>query len=220
MTAIAGYNGQITLAQPPNVAITNQVLQDSGDHTTFTVKTVDAAKRYWDSSVSFVFQTSPDGVTWTTVTPASVQYVTGQVTFASAVTGATPSARISSGAYLPYSTASDCKAWEIMPQVQLLESTSFLGTGVANNRFKTYLPALLGADVKITRFYVDQTLFTALTTAPTPLLIVSLYTGRTSGERWECYARLKQAGVKAAVAALIENDLALTANGPVYYFAN
>src|SRR5881227_1715169 len=107
MTALFGGKAQILITSGSAVTITNENLADSGDHTTFTVTTGNASHRYWDDTTAFVFQTAPDGSTWTTVAPASVQYVGGKVTFSSAVTGATPSARISSGKYLPFSAMAD-----------------------------------------------------------------------------------------------------------------
>ncbi len=219
MTALAGYVGSVLITSTPNVALTNEVLTDAGDHQTFNEPT--ASKRYWDRTASFTVQTAPDGVTWTTATPGTytIRYVTGQVVFNTPVSGATPSCRISSGAYLPYSTLGQGKDWECIPAMDMLDSTTLQGYG--GSHWKTYVPSLQGASIKLTRFWADSTFWTILQNTPTNLLIVSLVTGRTStGDRYEGYARVKQDDIKLSVSALVEEGLDMDIDGQLYYFAN
>jgi hypothetical protein len=213
-TPIAGFNGSVVITSTPNVALTNEVLTDAGDHKTFNISSGSfATKRYWDRTAAFVVQTAPDGVTWSTASPSTytIRYVTGQVFFASAVTGGTPSCRISSGAYLPFSTFANMKQWEATPALDLYDSTTF------GSQWKTYTPGMLGADVKLTQFYSDLT-FSNQITANTAF-VVSCMTGRNATERFEGFAYLKGDDIKVAVNALEEESLTYTVTGQLYYFA-
>lgn len=209
---IAGYLGSVVITSTPNVALTNYVLTDAGDHKTFNVPTADfATKRYWDRTATFVIQTAPDGVTWTTVTSGfTIRYVTGQVLFASAVIGATPSCRVLSGAYLPFSTFSNMKEWEITPAADLADSTTF------GSAWKTYVPTMLGGDIKLTQWYSDLTFSNQITS--NTAFIVSCLTGRNATERYEAFARLKGDDIKVATNALEEESLTYTADGQIYFF--
>lgn len=215
-TAIPGYSGSILITSTPNVALTNEVLTDSGDHTTFNEAT--ASKRYWDRTAAFTVQTTTNGgSTWSTAAANTytIRYVTGQVVLNSALTG-TPGCRISVGAYLPYSTFGQMKLWEAVLADDMLDNTSFSGFG--GSHFKTYQPALSGADFKADQFYVDSTFFSILNLGT--LFVFSGNTGRTAGERYEGYARLKGDDIKTAVNALIEENLTMVLDGQLYYFAS
>lgn len=212
---LAGYGGSVLITSTPNVALTDEVLTDAGDHQTFHVPTADfATKRYWDPAATFVVQTSPDGVTWTTALASTyaIRSVTGQVTFTSPVTGATPGCRIHAGAYLPFSTFANMKAWEATPAVDLLDSSTF------GSRWKTYVPALFGADLKLTQFYTDLTFANQITS--NTAFVVSCLTGRNSTERFEGLAYLKSEDLKVAVNALEEESLTYTVTGQLFFFEN
>lgn len=213
-TPIAGYQGSVLITSTPNVALTNEVLTDAGDHKTFNISAGSfATKRYWDRTFTFVVQTAPDGVTWSTASPTTytIRYVTGQVFFSSAVTGATPSCRISSGAYLPFSTYANMKQWEATPALELYDSTTF------GNQWKTYTPGMLGADIKLTQFYSDLTFSNQITS--NTAFVVSCLSGRNATERYEGFAYLKSDDIKVAVNALEEESLNYTVTGQLYYFA-
>lgn len=214
MSALAGYGGSVVITSTPNVTLTDYVLTDAGDHKTFNVPSADfATKRYWDRTVSFVIQTSPDGATWSTVTSGfTIRYVTGQVLFASAVTGATPGCRVHSGAYLPFSTFGMMKEWEVTPQMDLLDVSVF-GT-----QWKQYQPSLAGATIKLSQFFVDGTLFTLAVSSSSNLCIASLKSGYNTTERWEGYVRLKGDDIKTAVNAAIEESIDAEIDGPLYHF--
>lgn len=211
---IAGFNGSVVITSTPNVALTNYVLTDSGDHQTFNVASADfATKRYWDNTATFVVQTSTNGgSTWSTASAGTyaIRYVTGQVVLSAPLTG-TPGCRIQSGAYLPFSTFSNMKEWEITPQVDLLDSSTF------GSQWKQYTPGLLGADIKLTQFYTDLTFANQVTS--NTAFVVSCMTGRNSTERFEAFARLKSDDIKVAVNALEEESLTYSATGQVYYFS-
>lgn len=209
---IAGFNGSVLISSTPNVALTNYVLTDAGDHKTFNVPSADFnTKRYWDNTATFTVQTSTDGgTTWSAAGAYTIRYVTGQIVLNVALTG-TPACRIQSGAYLPFSTFSNMKEWEITPQVDLLDSSTF------GSQWKQYTPGLLGADIKLTQFYTDLTFANQITS--NTAFVVSCLTGRNSTERFEAYARLKSDDIKVAVNALEEESLTYSATGQVYYFS-
>lgn len=212
MAAIAGYGGSVLVSSLPNVALTNEALTDAGDHKTFSEPS--AIKQYWDRSATFVVQTAPDGTTWTTADPStySIRYVSGQVVFNTAISGATPACRISSGAYLPYSTFGNMKSWEVVPAVDMLDSSVF------GSNWKQYLPALLGATAKLSQFYADNTLSSVVSNPANNVFVLSMKTGRTATERWEGFARFKQDDIKNAVNALVTEDLDVQIDGQLYFF--
>lgn len=214
MAVLAGYKGSVIITSTPSVALTDEVLTDAGDHKTFNISSGSfATKRYWDNTAAFVVQTAPDGSTWSTASPSTytIRYVTGQVLFGSAVTGATPSCRIHSGAYLPFSTYANMKEWEATPGVDLYDSTTF------GNQWKTYVPGMFGADLKLTQWYTDLTFSNQISS--NTAFVVSCFTGRNSTERFEGFAYLKSDDIKVPVNALQEESLNYTVTGQFYYFA-
>lgn len=216
---LAGYSGTVYITSTPNVALTNEALTDAGDHKTFSEPT--ASKRYWDQSAAFVVQTTTDGVTWTTASPGTytIRFVSGQVVLQTALTGSAPGCRISSGAYLPVSVLGNCTDWEATPATDLLDSSSLAGYG--GSRFKTYLPALQGATVKINKFWVDSTFWALIQSGAANLLVASMWTGANStGNRWEGYASVKGDDIKTDIKALITEGLDLQVTGQFYYFAS
>lgn len=214
MGAIAGFGGSVVISSTPNVALTDEVLTDSGDHKTFNIASGSfATKRYWDRTATFVVQTSTNGgSTWSTASVGTytIRYVTGQVVLNSALTG-TPACRIHSGAYLPFSTFSNMKEWEATPATDLLDATTF------GNQWKVYVPGMQGGDVKLTQFYTDLTFANQITS--NTAFVVSCMTGRNSTERYEGFAYLKGDDIKVAVNALEEEALTYTIDGQFYYFA-
>ena len=201
-----------------SVTLTDEVLTDSGDHTTFNISSASyATKRYWDKLTAFVVQTSTDGgSTWSAAGAGyTIRYLTGQVTLASALTG-TPGCRIHAGAYLPINTASNANMWEIAGTAGKLESTVFGGTTPV---WKTYLPGLLEATIKIGQFWADGTWITILTQAGGSLVVLALYTGRSTYERYEVFARVAQDDIKTPVSALITEPVDFISDGHFYYMA-
>lgn len=217
MAAIAGFGGSVALTSGAAVALSNEVLTNAGDNQTFNIASgVFATRRYWDRTATFVVQTAPDTGTpvWSTVTSGfTIRYVTGQVFFSSPVAGAAPGCRISSGAYLPFSAFAMMKSWEASPSVDLADVTVF------GDRWKDYQPTLIGVEMKLSQFYVDNTLFAVIASGTSNLFVVSGMTGRNSTERYEGFARLKGDGIKTAVDTVIEEDLDLSIDGQFYYFS-
>lgn len=216
MAELAGFQGQVLITQTPNVAISNQGLLDSGDHTTFSVTVGNAAKRYWDDTAAFVFQTSPDNATWTTVAPASVQYVGGKVTFPAAVTGATPSARISSGAYWPFSTMLEVTDWKFQGQRLMKDVTSMKGPG-STDRSKTFIPLQLTGMLNLNKWWqteiAEVTGFLTLITTGARV-VLSLVTPASS--RYEGYVFMKTGSIHDPVADVVDRALQFQITGNFY----
>lgn len=159
------------------------------------------------------------GITWTTQAAATyaIRYVTGQVLFTNAFLGSSVGCRISSGAYLPYSVLGNCTNWEATPATDMLDSTGLAGFG--GSRFKTYIPALQGAMVKLQRFWVDSIFWALIQNSSNNVLVVSLWTGaNNTGNRWEGYASVKQDDIKNNVKQLVAEGLDLQVSGQFYYF--
>jgi len=207
-----GNHGQLILTSTPNAAINDLALTDSGDHTTFHIGSSDGAKRYWDRTASFVFQTSIDGATWNTATPASVQYVGGIVTFSGPV-GGTHQARVHSGAYLPWAAIGDIKGWTLEVSRDKAESTA-LTTNSTPTRVKSYKMGTVTATIKIEKFLVDATYVNLLTIYSDDTLVASLVMDvtQTVPTRFECYAKLEKDGMKVPLTDLEMEDLDLQAD--------
>lgn len=206
MGALAGFKADVYLAAGPGVPITNEATTDAGDHKTFSI--TNQARRYLDKDTAVVVQTSPDGSTgWTTVTSGFVlHYVGGYVVFDTAITGATPSVRIS-GAYLPYSVAGSAKSVEINNDVNLEDSTTF-----ADNGWMTKIATLAGSSIKLSQWFVDSFYLDNIGKR----LVVSAYSGRNANQRIEAFAFMKSDSIKFAVDALEEESLDFDVDGKVY----
>jgi len=218
MTATHGSHGQLILTSTPNVSMTDQALVDSGDHTTFNISNA-PTKRYWDRTASFVFQTSIDGTTWNTATPASVQYVGGLVTFSGAVSG-THQARIHSGAYLPYAAIGSIVEWA--PDLDRDTSeTTCMSTNSTPTRWKAYAGGLVGGTIKISKFLVDNTYVNLVTITTDDTLVASLVVDVTTGlPRLECYCKLEKDSMKVPLKDLEMEDLSFKIDGPLYLAAS
>jgi hypothetical protein len=215
MGALPGYLASVWLTPTTgSVAFTNLNLVDSGDHKTFNV-TVNDAKRYWDPSVALTVQTAPDGSTWTTANPSTytVRYVNGQVVFASAVTGGTPSARVSAGNYFPLSFLGDAKSVNLKPQLDVQDVTTWQNPSVG---WKTKLALLGDVDISLGKYWVDTTFLGYLGNR----LVVVAYDGENPNQRFECFAFMKDESIKIAAKDPIGDDISFVSDGAVYFIAS
>lgn len=218
MPAIQGYNAALLMSSPPSVALaSNFALQDSGDHTTFLVSAANSAYRYWDTSSVFTFQTAPDGSTWSNTTPKVVQYLGGKVTFASAVSGATPSARVTAGNYFPYGLLAQITAWSFDGQMSFADNTVMTGQigGGGGSPFKTFQPMQLEGAFSVTKFWVPESSvpFAQYLTSATPLVLSGV---EATGNRYEGMCFLKKGSIKTDVTKLVDEALDLQLSGQFY----
>ena len=210
MGALAGYLAGIWLAIQPSITFTNLALTDSGDHKTFSMSVSDI-HRYWDPTAALTVQTAPDGSTWTTQ-PASaytVQYVGGKVTFASVVTGATPSARVT-GKYLALAFIGDAKTVDIKTQLDVMDSTVWTNPPVP---WKTKVATLGDNDISLGKWWVDTSYLGYISNR----LLLSMYNGRNAQQRYECFAFMKTESIKITEKDLISDDLNFTSDGAIYF---
>lgn len=209
MSALAGYKANVYITSTPSVSFSNMVLTDAGDHKTFSTPGGSAAQRYWDETQAITVQTAPDGVTWTTVTTGfTIQWVGGVIVFTNAVTGGTPSCRVSAF-YMPYSVIARAKSIEINPALDILDVSDFGSSGTG---WKTKLASLTETEYKLGQWWVDNFYLSNLNTR----MVVSAYSGANANQRIESYAFIKDDSIKTAVNNAIEEDISLTSDGPAY----
>jgi hypothetical protein len=212
MSATHGSKSQLLQTQKPSLTITDLALTDTGDHTTFKIGSSDQAKRYWDRTATFVFQTSTDGSTWNTATPASVRYVGGKVTF-SGVVGGTHQARIHSGKYLPYSAVANITKYGFDLDRDVCEDTSLTTTGTPT-RERTFQGGLNNATFKFTKWNVDD-LYASDTITDDDALIASIVVDVTqvTPTRLECFGYLTKDSIETPIDDLIGEDLDFQSDG-------
>lgn len=211
MALTPGYAASIQITSTPSVSMTNEAMTDSGDHKTFNV--TNAAHQCWDKTQAFTVQTAPDGVTWTTVTTGfTINYPIGQVVFAVAVSGATPSCRISAGFYFPFAFLGFSKNFEIVVNNTNLDVTAFTSPAT---QWKTYIPGVNDTTVKLNNWWIDNTFLSHLNNAD--LLVLQLKPGQNANQRLQGFAKTKTSALKAAVAAAVTEDLDFVIDGQLFY---
>jgi len=214
-TPVFGNKSQILMPSLPSVAMTNLTLQDSGDHTTFMVADANDAKRVWDATATFTFQTSGDGgTTWASATPASIRYIDGSITFASAVTGTTPLARVASGNYIPMVAVANISKWAADLQRGTKETTSLTTTNVPTT-WQTFQKTLASGGFKVSQFLDDDADNLALLTDDSPV-VLKLFTNILTGKRLVCTGFLTKESVAANIGDMGSDDLEFQLTGPIY----
>lgn len=212
-TAMAGYKAGLFLAAPASVSMTNEAMTDSGDHTTFNV--TNEAHQCWDYTQAFTVQTAPDGSTWTTASASTykINYAIGQVVFNSAVSGATPSCRISAGYYLPIAFLAGVTSIDGTVTGTALDSTTFQNPP---SPWKTFIPGINGGTVKLACLWVNGGTFLSHMTAA-DLLVLKIYPDSTGTARYQGYGVLTTDAIKSAVSAVNTEELDFNINGKLYY---
>ena len=208
MAALVGYLADLYMASGTSVAFTAEVMTDSGDHQTYNVAVGNTAHRYWDDKSALTIQTSPDGVTWTTVTTGfTVRYVGGQVTFTTV--DATREVR-ASGNYLPISQVGQAYEWEVSPSANVIDVSVF------GSAWKTKIVGLHDSTAKASRYFLDGTFFNLLGSR----FVVVFYVDFATNTRFEAYAWLKTTPEKVGVDAVIQEELDWEIDGQLYYQAS
>lgn len=213
MGAILGRGAQVQLTTTPSVAMTNLALINLGDNKTFVVDHT-SAKRVWDDTATFVFQTSPDGTTWSSASPHDVRYVDGAIMFSSAVSGATPSARVASGKYLPSDVVISSYAWGADFTRDAKEDTRF----TANQTpvlWRTFVKGVLGGTFKLSAYVVDDAVGIDFITEDMPM-IATMFFDVVSGKRLVCAGHITKESLAVAVGDPETEELDFQVTGPVY----
>lgn len=209
MTVLPGYKASVNVSTGVSTATTNEAMTDVGGlHTTFQV--TNKAHMFIDPTVAVVVQTSPDGTTWTTQTSGfTLQYCGGIVVFVVAVTGATPSCRLSSANYLVTSQAALAKSVDIIPQVDIIDVSTFAG-----GAWKQKMALLGDATVKLSQWASFDGFYL---TNINNMLVIQAFSGANANQQLACYAFLKTNNIKFDVKNATEQNLDFESHGPVLY---
>lgn len=208
--ATHGRKAQILIASGSGVTFTNEAFSTS-DLTTYTIS--NSAKRYWDDTASFTVQTSPDGVTWTTVTVGfSLQYVGGKVIFGSAQASGTQ-VRVS-GKYKVYVAVINATAWGYDVEREEKEST-VMTTTTTPALWKTWQMGLLGGTFKMSDWLADNT-YQSLLSQDISMIASMIFDASTGIPRLECKGYLNKDSMTAALNDLEKEELQFRISGPVY----
>lgn len=210
--ATAGYQAGLFVTSVPSLSLTNEAMTDSGDHKTFNITNI--AHQAWDPTAAFVVQTAPDGLTWVTVsTGFTINYAIGQVVFANAVTGTTPSCRIASGKYFTIS---------FLAGVTSIDGT---GTGIALDTtsmqnppspWKTFISGERSATLKLATIWVNLGTFLAHMSA-NDILLLRIYPNQANPNRYQGYGVMTTDSFKSAVSAVNTEEIDFVINGQLYY---
>lgn len=212
-TPLAGVFADIQLPSGASLGIpVNTALIDSGDHTTFQLA-YNSTFRAWDKSVAMTFQTSPDGSTsWVNTAAKTIVYAAGKVTFPSAVSGATPSARITVGNYFVLASIGNSTDWSAALAVKSVDATTFKGVG--GTAWEDYLLTTMGGKFALKKWWIDHTFFNHVSSRD--VLVLSCL--MPDGHHFDAYGYFADQSIKSAVAGLVETDLNFTAIDVVSYF--
>lgn len=210
MAFLAGFNGAVYItSNASSISLpANDVLTDSGDHTTYFEAT--ASHRYWDDTAVPTVQTSPDGVIWTTqsATLYKVQYVGGKIIFNSAQASGTQCRISTGGKYFAYSTFAQGTSWELDGSADMLDSTVFGG-----GRGKTSIPGLFGGKFMLKGFWVDNTFLANITSG-----FRLIFSGSADGtKRYESYSYTSSDKMVVPVNNLITEEMEFQVTGSWYY---
>ena len=202
---LKGYNGAVYIAAQTSLTLTNEACTDSGDDTTFYV--TNAAKRYLDDTAAFTVEVD-DGGGWDPAPSYTLQHAGGVIVFDSPL-GAGDIVRIS-GAYLPVAQVARATEWSLDIEKSIEQDTEFGSSWESN-------VMLLGkASGSFKGNWQNGTWFTQLKST-TPRMVVVLYTDTTQNMRYEFMALLNKDSVAAAVAGLVEEEVAFQSVGQVHY---
>jgi hypothetical protein len=209
--AVAGYKASAYVTTGVSTAITNAPCTNAGDNKTFTIS--NSAYRYLDPTIIPAVQTSPDGVTWTSIyTGYSIQNIGAIITLAIALTGSAPAVRFASANYLVYSQAIQATTLELQVSTDIADNTTFYSCQ-QNGGFKTKQALQSDATYKMSQWWVDNFYLTMLGAG---LMVIAFYTGANTNQRFEGYALLKTDSIKIAQNGIIDESLEFEAYGPVY----
>lgn len=140
-----------------------------------------------------------------------INYPIGQVVFNAVLLG-TPVVQITAGNYFNAVFFGFCKEFDPTFTPTVLDSTAFVTPA---SQWKTFVPGVIGATVKLLHWFIDNTMFAHLTAGDT--LILALYTGVNANQRWQGYVLLTNEDIKALVNAIITDDLTFTFNGQAFF---
>ena len=156
-----------------------------------------------------------DGHDWTTITTGFTLYYPGGFVIFNAPLGSSGSAcRIHAGNYLTISLAGNAKSAEYQVNNNLIDITTMQGP--SGTPWKTMLPTLNDASIKMNQWWTDNFYLNNLSN----LLVLVMYSGANSNQRFQAYGYLKTDSMKIDVANANDESLDFTVSGPVTYVAS
>lgn len=206
MAAIQGYLGAVYVKTGASAAFTNQATTNvGGDLKTYEI--TDTTKRYWDTRQPVTVQTSPDGITWTTVTTGfKIEYPGGRVVFNTAQAAGTQ-VRVSASAYTVSSIAAMFN-WQMDIERDTEDTPTF---GSAWNDVTPLIPKASGS---CEWYWADGQFFSRMGDSE---MVFALYTNSTNKYRYEFYGTFTKSASKTPVDGVVTESLDFQSSGPIYY---
>lgn len=155
------------------------------------------------------------GQGFTTVsTGFTINYPIGQIVFASALLG-TAVVQVSSGSYLPSSFLAYCKTASPSLKADTTDITTFQNPP---SQWKQFMGNLLSGDIKLSLLWIDGTFLNHMSN--NDLLIIKIFPGQNSNQRYQGYGLLNSDDIKSDVASVNMEDIDFTINGQLFFIAS
>ena len=205
MAARSGKRARIRVAASASVSSTDEAFSAVAG-TTNQFRPTATGRRHWDRSSSRPI-VSVGGATSTGT--FEVNYVQGIITFATSPVGAVT-------ADIQYHTATylgDGRQWEINPEVDSLDDTSF-STTTDDVTWRTFKSGLSGWTVDIDQFLSASsapTFFDQVNTEDD--LLVELVADGSSGDRWEGWGRVESVSPSVPIEELAMQGVTIRGDG-------
>ncbi len=147
------------------------------------------------------------GITWTTQSAYTLQYVGGKVKFTNPLSG-TPDVRVTVGKYYPYAVLANITKWTFNGERLFQDATVMTATATTpGHAGKVYAPLQLQGTFTVEKFWVPETSegYAADLTAGTLLIISGV--DRLSGHRYEGYAYASKLTLNVDNGKLVDSPL-------------
>lgn len=208
MAGIAGYKGAVYQASGTSTTFTNEACTDSGDHTIYTITST--TKCMWDDLTAVTVQVQTHGAGgWNTVTNYTADYVGGVITFTGAL-NSDDLVRVS-GKYFTITQVATARKWTLDIERNTVDD-SVLGDAWEK---PAYVQGKASGQIELQ--WADAAWLTALAPATYAKLIFRLYVDYANTKRYEFYTGLTKDSVVTDTGALVEESIAFTPWGRVYY---
>ena len=218
MAAIAGKTAKVKTTAAAATTSTGEAMTSlSGTTDRFLFRITDKTKRHWTRDATL----TPTVYVNTTVhTDFATNFVQGKVTFGTALTTAesalvTVDARHVTASYLPVT-----RSWSLAATVDMLDVTTF-STTTGSAQWRTFTDGLSGATVDLGRIVDGGSTATPLffdrLNTNTDLIVELISQPAGTTFKWEGYARISGDGYASALDALMEENVSLMIDGPLYF---
>lgn len=202
MGAIAGKVGNIFMKTTDVATTFTDEACTNVDNTVYYI--TDTSKRYWDKDTAVVVN-----VDATPETGVTIDYIGGRITFDTPLVGT--EAVTVSGKYWTVSELAGFYNWTLDIIADLEDSTTFADAG-----WRSFVPTLKGFNISAESFWQDDKFIDRLGEE----VVVALYVNEANDERYEGYAHIESDSISQPVDTLVEESVAYTGNGQLYYYEN